>query len=77
MVAASLVVMCTEVCDGNTHLHDDMPIVLCGGAGGAFSTGKLIDAGGRRHADLWISVAEAMGEMIPSFGDVSSGPLLS
>jgi hypothetical protein len=77
MLDHSLVVMCTEVCDGNTHLHDDMPIALFGGAGGALSTGKLIDAGGRRHADLWISVAHAMGEMIPSFGDSSMGPLVS
>ncbi len=77
MLDHSLVVMCTEVSDGNTHLHDDMPLVLCGGAGGAFATGRLIDTGGRRHADLWISVAHAMGEMIPGFGDASSGPLVS
>jgi hypothetical protein len=76
MLDHSLVVMCTEVCDGNTHLHDDMPFVVAGGAGGAFETGRLIHTGGRRHADLWISVAHAMGEMIPSFGDASTGPLL-
>lgn len=75
MLDHSLVVMCTEVCDGNPHLHDDMPIVLADGAGGAVSTGRLLDTGGRRHADLWISVAHAMGEMITSFGDSSSGPL--
>ncbi len=75
MLDHSLVVTCTEVCDGNTHLHDDMPILLSGGAGGALSTGRLLDTGGRRHADLWISVAHAMGEMLTSFGDASSGPI--
>ena len=40
MLDHSLVVCCTEVCDGNTHLHDDMPFLISGGAGGAISTGR-------------------------------------
>lgn len=38
MLDHTLVLLCTEVCDGNTHLHDDMPLVIAGGG-----------AGGRRH----------------------------
>lgn len=75
MLDHSLVVLCTEVCDGNTHLHDDMPFILAGGAGGAFSTGRLLDVGYRRHADLWLSVARAMGSDMTSFGDNSAGPI--
>ncbi len=75
MLDHSIVVLCTEVCDGNTHLHDDLPVVVAGGAGGRISTGRLLDAGGRRHADLWIALAQAMGHPIEAFGDVSGGAL--
>jgi hypothetical protein len=75
MLDNTLVVLCTEVCDGNTHLHDDMPFILAGGAGGAMRGGRLLDVGYKRHGDLWVSVAQAMGEDLWSFGDASSGPL--
>ncbi|MCA9719283.1 MAG: DUF1552 domain-containing protein [Myxococcales bacterium] len=75
MLDSSLVVLCTEVCDGNTHLHDNMPFVLAGRGGGTINPGRLLVREGSRHADLWIALAHAMGEGIGGFGDVSSGPL--
>lgn len=74
MLDHTLVVLCSEVCDGNTHLHDDMPLVLAGG-GAVLRTGRLLDFGYRRHGDLWVSVAQALGDGLGSFGDASSGPL--
>jgi hypothetical protein len=68
-------VLCTEVNDGNTHGHDDMPFVLAGGGGGAIRSGRLLSYPSRRHADLWIAIAHAMGDRIARFGDVSAGPL--
>lgn len=75
MLDHSIVLYCTEICDGNTHLHDDMPFVLAGGASGRISTGRLLSYPGRRHADLFLSIAHAMGVDMGSFGDASSGPL--
>jgi hypothetical protein len=75
MLDHSIVLMCTEVCDGNTHLHDDMPFVVAGRAGGRISTGRLLQTNGRRHADLLISIANAMGQPMDAFGDVSNGAL--
>jgi hypothetical protein len=75
MLDNSLVVLCTEVCDGNTHHHDDMPFVLAGGGAGTVRTGRRYDAGYRRHGDLWVSVANAMGDGLSRFGDASAGPL--
>jgi hypothetical protein len=75
MLDHSLVLLCTEVCDGNTHLHDDMPFVLAGRAGGRVSTGRKLDFAGRRHADLLLSIAHAMGHELGSFGDASQGVL--
>jgi hypothetical protein len=45
MLDHSLVLLCTEICDGNTHLHDNMPFVLGDGitAFGDASAGALPD----------------------------------
>lgn len=75
MLDHSVVVLCTEVCDGNTHLHDDMPFVLAGRAGGAVSTGRLLQFGYERHSRLLASVARAMGSDIWQFGNPCEGPL--
>ncbi|MEQ1502223.1 MAG: DUF1552 domain-containing protein [Myxococcota bacterium] len=75
MLDHTICVACTEVSDGNTHRHDNLPVVVAGGAGGAWSTGRLLAQGYRRHGDLWVSVAQAMGESIDRFGDASSGPI--
>ena len=75
MLDHSLVVLCSEVCDGNTHLHDNMPFVVAGRGAGSISPGRLIDRPGARHADLYIALAHAMGSPIASFGDNSTGPL--
>ncbi|MBK9034361.1 MAG: DUF1552 domain-containing protein [Myxococcales bacterium] len=75
MLDHSLVLLATEVCDGNTHGHDDMPFVLAGGGGGAIRTGRLLSFDYRRHADLLVALAHAMGDPIGGFGEASSGPL--
>ena len=75
MLDYSLVLLCTEVCDGNTHQHDNMPFVLAGGAGGRMAGGRLLDFGTRRHSDLLVSIANAMGDGLRSFGQESNGGL--
>lgn len=75
MLDSSIVLLCTEVCDGNTHLHDDMPFVLGGRAGGALATGRLVDYGGQRHAGLLAAIGQAMGAELPSFGDTQTPAL--
>jgi hypothetical protein len=75
MLDYSLVLCCTEVCDGNTHGHDDMPFILAGGGGGKIRTGRVMQLGYRRHGDLLVAIANAMGDNLTSFGDASSGPL--
>ncbi|MCR9161121.1 MAG: DUF1552 domain-containing protein [Nannocystaceae bacterium] len=75
MLENSVVLLCTEVCDGNTHLHDDMPFVLAGQAGGSIETGRVFDGGGQRHAGLLASIAHAMGEPLGGFGDTNTAPL--
>jgi hypothetical protein len=75
MLDNSLVLLCSEVCDGNTHIHDNMPFVLGGSAGGCLPTGRLMDFGYRRHSDLLVSIARAMGSDLWNFGQASDGGL--
>jgi hypothetical protein len=75
MLDTSVVLLCTEVSDGNTHEHHDMPFVLAGRAGGAINPGRLLSYGGDRHAGLLCAIAHAMGQSIGGFGDTGSGPL--
>jgi hypothetical protein len=76
MLDHSLVLVCTEINDGNTHSHDDMPLFLAGGAGGAIRTGRLFDLPGRRHSDLLGTIARAMGDAsITTYGQGGSGLL--
>ena len=75
MLDHSLVLLCTEVCDGNTHLHDNMPFILAGGGGGRLSGGRVLNTGFTRHSHLLTSLAHAMGDSLPCFGQACTGPL--
>lgn len=75
LLDSSIVVLCTEVSDGNTHSHDDMPFVIGGGAGGAIKPGRLLQLDNQPHANLLLALAHAMGQPVGSFGESSSGPL--
>jgi hypothetical protein len=75
MLDHSIVLLCSEVSDGNTHSHRDMPFVLGGRAGGCLTPGRVVAHGGRRHGDLLVAIANAMGEPLTHFGDSGSEPL--
>ena len=71
----TLVLLCTEVSDGNTHRHDDMPFVLAGGSRLGLSGGRLLDLPGRRHGDLLASLCHLLGDPVSGYGQASSGPI--
>ena len=74
MLDHSLVFLCTEVCDGNTHNHDNMPFLLAGGGGGAIRTGQLLEAKDAPHAAVYAAIAQAMGKPM-KFGQANASPL--
>ena len=75
MLDNSIVVLCSEVSDGNTHSFDNIPLVVAGGGGGMIRSGRLLEYNKKPHADLWITLARAMGEDISQFGEDGSGLL--
>ncbi|MDB4809691.1 DUF1552 domain-containing protein [bacterium] len=72
----SMVLYGSGISDGNRHRHEDLPIVLAGGAGGQFKTGSLIRPVGNEvpMGNLFLSMLDAMGTPVDAIGD-SSGRL--
>ncbi len=62
--------------DGNAHRKIDLPFMLAGGKW-HFDTGRYVDFVSKPHGHLLVSLANAMGLDIETFGDAetSAGPL--
>lgn len=75
MLDHSVVLLASEVSDGNTHSHHDMPFVIGGRGGGCLAPDRVLAASGRRHAELLVALAQALGEPIDRFGDTASTAL--
>ena len=70
----SLIYFGSEIEDGNSHSHHNMPILLAGGANGAISPGRhLVYDDSVSVAQLYVSMLNAVGVPTTSFGDASSG----
>lgn len=80
LLANAVVMMGTEINDGNLHDHADMPFVLAGQAGGALETGRSLDfrssADGQNgaHTKLLVSIADLVGVEVDTFGYAEQGP---
>ncbi|TWU48826.1 hypothetical protein Poly51_47300 [Rubripirellula tenax] len=71
----SMVLYGSGISDGNRHDHGDLPIILAGGGGGSFQTGRWIQPKSERPmANLFMSMLDAMETPVESIGD-SSGRL--
>ncbi len=63
------------ISDGNRHNHDDLPVLLIGGAGGTIKTGRHIRyAHNTPMANLYLSLMDRMNCTVERFGD-STGRL--
>jgi Protein of unknown function (DUF1552) len=60
------------------HYLTDIPFVLAGQGGGAFETGRVVDAKGRSNNDLLLSVQRACGMTATTFGlpSLCKGPIV-
>lgn len=71
----SMIVYGAAISDGNRHNHDDLPVLLAGKAGGAFSTGRHVRyARNTPMANLYLSMLEQFHTPVERLGD-SSGRL--
>lgn len=71
----SMIVYGGCISDGNRHNHDDLPIVVAGNAGGAFSPGRHVELGENVPlSNLYVRMLNEFGVDAKRFGD-STGSL--
>jgi hypothetical protein len=64
------IVWVSEISEGPTHRFVDMPFVVVGDMGGALKSGQhFAYDNARAHNDLYVTLAQAMGVDLTSFGD--------
>jgi hypothetical protein len=73
----TLILWCSELAQGNTHSHANMPFLLAGGQSVGLQTGRYVQYTGARHNDMLIAMMNAMGIDGNVFGDPAycGGPL--
>jgi len=65
----------SAISDGNKHNHDDLPVLLAGGGGGAFKGGRHLKLGKKTPiCNLYLDMAARAGADLKQVGD-STGPL--
>ena len=74
LLDSSLLLFCSNLFDGDKHQADRMPMVLAGGGGGSLTPGRLLDyrdrpVADRRACNLYLSLMDRMGVVLPQFGD--------
>jgi hypothetical protein len=71
----TLIFQSSDISDGDSHNHDDMPVVLAGGAAG-FTMGRHLQYEGNWFGELFLAIGQAYGiPALTSFGEHGSAPL--
>lgn len=71
----TLICLSSDVSDGNSHSHLDMPVLLLGKLGDAIVPGRHLRYDDQPVANLYLSLLHAIGSPVAKFGDDSTGPL--
>ena len=71
----SMIVYGSGISDGNSHRHDDLPILLAGKGAGTIKTGRHVRCAAETPlTNLYVSMLNRMHVEVDAFGD-STGPL--
>ncbi len=65
----TVILWCSELAQGSTHSHDNMPFLLAGGA--PLRTGRYLRFDERNHNDLLLTLLHAFGIEEDSYGDAN------
>jgi hypothetical protein len=81
---STVMLICTDIGDGDLHEHKNVPFVVAGGSKTGLRGGRYLDFTGKgmggqneTHAKILVSIARAVGVPIDSFGytAMGTGPL--
>jgi hypothetical protein len=76
VLANSAIFFSSEIEDGNSHFHGNLPILVAGQGGGAWATGNHIRfPDGTPIANLFLTFINACGAEASTFGDDGTAPL--
>ncbi len=77
MLDNCLVVVTSEMGDGETHINHPIPMLIAGKAGGQLRTGRSVDLKGANRANLGLNIGSLMGAPLSNWGDPAwvTGPL--
>lgn len=71
----SMIVLGSAISDANRHTHNDLPVILAGRGGGAFTTGRhILHPTDTPMCNLYLNLLDRMGIREDQFGD-STGRL--
>jgi hypothetical protein len=70
----TIIFLSSEISDGDRHNHDQLPVLLLGRGGGTVTPGHIARQE-QPLANLFISMLDAVGVRVSTFGDDGSGPL--
>jgi hypothetical protein len=70
----SAVFFSSEIEDGDSHSHYNMPIILAGAAGGSWTPGRHLQIDDK-VSNLFVTIQNALGVPDTTFGDDGTGPL--
>ena len=70
----SMLLLCSNLFDGDTHSAEQMPMLLAGRGGGTLQPGRIVDYmdqgdENRRACSLYLSLMDRMGVTLDRFGD--------
>jgi hypothetical protein len=72
----SVMMMFSELSDGDSHSSSNLPVLLLGSAGGAIQTGQRVQGsggfGGAPIESLHLALLQALGVNIQTFGRANS-----
>ena len=69
----TLIIWVKELGDSRAHVCRSVPFVMAGSAGGLFRTGRYLQYNGVSHSQLLVSLCQAFGMEINTFGDPTTG----
>jgi hypothetical protein len=69
----TIIVWGSEIAKGNSHSWENMPFVMLGGGGGVLNTGRFHSFPGQNHNRLLVTLCNAFGLPLTSFGGFDDG----
>lgn len=70
LIDNSMIVFCSGLSDGNSHRHDNLPVILAGHGGGTLTPGRRLQVGEKvPMTNLYVSMLQRMGVDEVQFGD--------